>query len=75
MVESTPSLPGLSPVSGAALIARFDGGDMSSDGGLLALREIEARLGVAGRLAACLRDLRAPDASGIALRRCCAFGC
>jgi hypothetical protein len=75
MVESNPSLPGLSPVSGAALIARFDGGDMSSDGGLLALRQIEARLGVAGRLAACLRDLRAPDASGIALRRCCAFGC
>lgn len=34
---------------------------MSSDGGLLALREIEARLGVAGRLAACLRDLRAPE--------------
>ena len=61
MVEVIPSLPGLSPVSGKALIARFDGGDMSSDGGLLALREIEARLGVAGRLAACLRDLRAPE--------------
>ncbi len=61
MAEATPSLPGLSPVSGKALIARFDGGDMSSDGGLLALREIEARLGVAGRLAACLRDLRAPE--------------
>ena len=61
MTETTPSLPGLSPVSGKSLIARFDGGDMSSDGGLLALREIEARLGVAGRLAACLRDLRAPE--------------
>ena len=48
MTETTPSLPGLSPVSGKSLIARFDGGDMSSDGGLLALREIEARLGVAG---------------------------
>lgn len=61
MTEATSSLPGLSPVSGKSLIARFDGGDMSSDGGLLALREIEARLGVAGRLAACLRDLRAPE--------------
>jgi hypothetical protein len=61
VTETTPSLPGLSPVSGKSLIARFDGGDMSSDGGLLALREIEARLGVAGRLAACLRDLRAPE--------------
>ncbi|MFO0521492.1 MAG: transposase, partial [bacterium] len=61
VTETTPSLPGLSPVSDKSLIARFDGGDMSSDGGLLALREIEARLGVAGRLAACLRDLRAPE--------------
>ena len=61
MTETTPSLPGLSPVSGKPLVARFDGGDMSSDGGLLALREIEARLGVADRLAACLRDLRAPE--------------
>ena len=61
MHEAAPSLPGLSPVSDKALIARFDDGDMSSVGGLLALREIEARLCAVGRLAACLQDLRAPE--------------
>src|SRR4028119_1622616 len=51
-VEATPPLPGLSPVGGKRPIARFDGGQLSSDGGLLALREVERRLGGAGRLAA-----------------------
>ena len=54
-------LPGLSPVSGKDLVVRFDGGELSSDAGVLALREIEARLGVADRLAGCLNDTRAPD--------------
>ncbi|MBC4019395.1 IS1380 family transposase [Siccirubricoccus deserti] len=58
-VEPTPPLPGLSPVGGKPLVARFDGGRLSSDGGVLALREIERRLGVADRLAACLEDPRA----------------
>jgi len=60
-VESTPALPGLSPVGGKPVIARFDGGHLSSDGGLLVLREVEQRLDVAGRLAACLTDPRDPD--------------
>ncbi len=60
-VEPTPPLPGLSPVAGKPLIARFDGGQLSSDGGLLALREVERRLGLAERLAACLDDPRAPE--------------
>ncbi len=34
---------------------------MSPDGSLLALREIERRLGIADRLAACIRDPRAPE--------------
>jgi hypothetical protein len=46
-VESTPVLPGLSPVGGMAIEARFDAGCMSSDGGLLALREVEQRLAIA----------------------------
>ena len=37
-------LPGLSPVSGKAVVAKFDGGLLSSDGGVLALREVEKRL-------------------------------
>ena len=64
MVDATPLLPGLSPVRGKALVARFDGGRLSSEGGLLALREIERRLGVADRLAGCLKDPRAPEQVG-----------
>ncbi len=60
-VEVTPALPGLSPVGAKPIIARFDGGQLSSDAGVLALREIEQRLGVADRLAACVVDPRAPD--------------
>jgi len=59
-VETTPALPGLSPVGGKPVIARFDGGHLSSDGGLLVLREVERRLDVAGRLAACIADPRDP---------------
>jgi hypothetical protein len=59
--HATLPLPGLSSVAGKPIIARFDGGSLSSDGGLLALREVEARLGVAERLAACIDDPRAPE--------------
>jgi hypothetical protein len=51
-------LPGLSPVSGKAVVARFDGGQLSSDAGVLVLREIAQRLGLAERLAACIEDPR-----------------
>jgi hypothetical protein len=61
MVDPTPFLPGLSPVRGKAVVARFDGGRLSSEGGLLLLREVERRLGLADRLAACLKDPRAPE--------------
>ena len=37
-------LPGLSPVSGKTVVAKFDGGLLSSDGGVLVLREVEQRL-------------------------------
>ena len=60
-VAPTPPLPGLSPAAGKPVIARFDGGLLSSDGGLLALREVEHRLGIADRLAACIDDPRAPE--------------
>ena len=53
-------LPGLSPVSGKRVEVKFDGGLLSSDGGVLALREVEQRLRVADRLAACLIDPRSP---------------
>ena len=60
-VEPTPPLQGLSPAGGKPIVARFDGGLLSSDGGLLALREVERRLGLAKRLAACIDDPRLPE--------------
>ncbi|PPQ35334.1 hypothetical protein CH337_18620 [Rhodoblastus acidophilus] len=50
MNESTLPLPGLSPVAGKSVVVKFDGGSLSSDGGILALREVEQRLRVADRL-------------------------
>src|SRR5258708_33538692 len=61
MNDSMLPLPGLSSVSGKPVVVKFDGGLLSSDGGILALREVERRLRVADRLAACVVDPRAPD--------------
>jgi hypothetical protein len=58
MVDTTLSLPGLSPVRSKPLDVRFDGGVLSSDGGLLLFREVEERLRLADRLAGCLIDPR-----------------
>jgi hypothetical protein len=41
--------------------AAFDGGRLSSDGGVLLLKEIERRLNIVGRLAGCIRDRRDPS--------------
>jgi hypothetical protein len=60
MNETIAYLPGLSPVGNKELCARFDGGRLSSDGGVLLLRGIEKRLGLAARLASCLTDRRDP---------------
>ncbi len=40
--------------------AAFDGGSISSDGGLVLLREAERRLGLSALLAKCMRDRRDP---------------
>jgi Transposase DDE domain group 1 len=58
MPDPTRLLPALSPVSGKTLLARCDADAMSADGGLLVLRQIEQRLGLAERFAACLTDPR-----------------
>ncbi|HWY84802.1 MAG TPA: transposase, partial [Roseiarcus sp.] len=54
-------LPGLSPAGGKPVVVKFDGGLLSSDGGILALRAVEQRLRVADRLGACMVDPRARD--------------
>ena len=60
MQEHTGYLPGLSPIEGKQVQAAFDGGMLSSDAGVLLLREVERKLGIAGRLGACLPDGRDP---------------
>jgi hypothetical protein len=39
----------------------FDGGRLSSEAGVLLLRGVERKLGLASRLASCIRDKRDPD--------------
>ncbi len=58
MQEDNLFLPGLSPVGRHEISARFDGGSLSSDGGVLILREIEKRLNFAGMVSSCLFDKR-----------------
>src|SRR5580700_4619616 len=61
MDESTGILPGLPAVAGKPVHVGFDGGRLTSDGGILLLAAIEQRLGIAERLAACIEDRRDPD--------------
>ena len=57
-MHATPFLPGLSPVGAKSLTATFDAGRLSSDGGLVVLREVELRLGLAETMTAPLADDR-----------------
>jgi len=43
------------------VVARFDGGRITSDGGGLLLREVDHRLGMLPRLAGCFSDYRNPN--------------
>lgn len=45
---------------GREIVARFDGGQLSSDGGGLLLREVERRTGLLRQFEACFRDYRNP---------------
>ena len=40
----------------------FDGGQLSSDAGVLLRRDVEKKLGLARRLASCIREWRKPEA-------------
>jgi hypothetical protein len=60
MDEHSEYLPFLSPVDRRHVRVAFDGGLLSSDGGVLLLREAERKLGIAARLARCLSDRRDP---------------
>jgi Transposase DDE domain group 1 len=56
----TPFLPGLSPVHSKPLTASQDAGNLSSNGGLIVLREAARRLGFADMIARRLADERNP---------------
>ena len=60
MTEDTPLPFDLPAASRKKVTADFAGGSISSDGGLVLLRGAERRLGLAERLAGCIRDWRDP---------------
>jgi Transposase DDE domain group 1 len=49
---------GLPAVAGKPVHVAFDGGRLTSDGGILLLAAMERPLGIAERLAACIEDPR-----------------
>jgi Transposase DDE domain group 1 len=55
-------LAGFPAVCGKPVQLAFDGGRLTSDGGILLLAQIERRLGIAERPAACIDDPREPGA-------------
>ena len=62
MIEDTPLPFDLPSVMRKKVSVAFDGGLLSSDAGVLLLREVEKKLGLAVRLASCIREWRKPEA-------------
>jgi len=56
--QCTQTSFGFHPLGRRQVVGRFDGGDLSSDGGGLLLREVEQRTGIVRQLAACFVDYR-----------------
>ena len=50
----------LPQLGGRQLVWRFDGGDITSDGGALVLKKLEERTGIVRRFAACFEDYLPP---------------
>ncbi len=61
MEDDTVLAFGFPAVARKKVTAAFDGGMLSSDGGVLLLRDVEKACGIAKRLSACLKDKRDPD--------------
>jgi len=61
MEEDIPLPFDLPAVGRKKLSVGFDGGQLSSDAGVLLLRGVERKLGLADRLASCIRDRRKPE--------------
>ena len=61
MTECIQSSFGFEACGRQEVVARFDGGTITSDGGALLLRQTEKRLKLLPRLAACFLDRRQPE--------------
>jgi hypothetical protein len=61
MTECTQSSFEFHPLFSREVIARFDGGQITSDAGGLLLREVARRTGIVARFAACFTDHRSAD--------------
>jgi len=61
MTECNQSSFGFEAFGGREIVARFDGGTISSDGGALLLRQVDKRLNLLPRLAQCFLDGRNQD--------------
>ncbi len=61
MTECNQSSFGFKACGRRAIVARFDGGTISSDGGALLLRQTDQRLNLLPRLAECFLDGRSQD--------------
>jgi hypothetical protein len=61
MIDPAPVFPSMPALSGKKVSAAFDGGRITSDGGVLLLAEAERKLGIADRLATLIPDRRDPS--------------
>lgn len=68
--ETTPIVHELFPVSNKQIELSFTGYDISSDGGLLLLREVENQMGLINRISNCITDNRDQDMLIIRSERC-----
>jgi hypothetical protein len=53
-------------------VGAFDGGAITSNGGVVLLAAADRRIGLSDRLARCFKDLRLPEAVTHAVPDCCA---
>jgi hypothetical protein len=61
MTQCTPTLFDFQPLDSREVVARFDGGKVTSDAGGLLLREVEAKFDFIGQFGRCFTDYRDPD--------------
>ncbi len=60
MTECTPESFSFQPLGRREVVARFNGGAISSDGGVLLLREVEERTQIIDQFSQCFTDHRSP---------------